>query len=111
MSSTARSVVILGVVLAAFALGIAGTRADDRVAGDRPSCVSAATSPRFDGSGYSHWVRVNNACAYAVGCTISTDVAPQPVSLALAAGEAREINTFLASPASTFRAEVACARR
>lgn len=101
------------VIAAALALGwgAAGSLAQTRVAGERPPCVSASASARFDGVGYGHWVSVQNRCGGAVRCQVSTDVAPSPVSLALEAGQSRDLNTFLGSPASAFTATVTCTER
>lgn len=112
MRSALLSGSLLVSLLVSLALvALATAHAEDAIAGERPRCVSVSAQPRFDGSGYSHWVSVEDACSYAVRCEISTDVAPSPVSLELRAGERRDVNTFLSSPASAFTATVRCERR
>ena len=94
--------------VAVLLVGLSSSRAQTRVAGERPPCVRVSTNARFDGVGYGHWVSVENGCESAVECDVSTDVAPANVHLALARGERREVNTFLSSPAREFAATVTC---
>lgn len=99
--STLASVVVLLV-------GLSSSRAQTRVAGERPPCVRVSTNARFDGVGYGHWVSLDNGCDTAVECDVSTDVAPTNVHVSLARGQHRDVNTFLSSPAREFAATVTC---
>jgi len=102
------TVVALALGLLAGSLGASLSQAQPRAAGSRPQCVQVSSEARFDGVGFQHWVTVNNTCTGPVDCTISTDVAPSPVSMHLAARERREISTFLSSPARAFTPTVEC---
>ena len=101
LASALASVVLLLV-------GLSSSRAQTRVAGERPPCVRVSANARFDGVGYGHWVSVENGCDTALECEVSTDVAPTNVHLTLARGQRREVNTFLSSPAREFAATVTC---
>lgn len=105
-----RSVALVLGSLLALVLGLATARTDAqaRAGGSRPQCVQVSSEARFDGVGYQHWVTVNNTCTGPVDCTITTDVAPSPVSMHLAARERREISTFLSSPSRAFSPTVDC---
>ncbi len=105
---TAGTLVALGLGLLVGGLGVSSSQAQTRAAGSRPQCVQVSSEARFDGVGFQHWVTVNNTCTGPVDCTISTDVAPSPVSMHLAARERREISTFLSSPARAFAPTVEC---
>ena len=106
--ATAGTLVALGLGLLVGGLGASSSHAQARAGGSRPQCVQVSSEARFDGVGYQHWVTVNNTCTGPVDCTISTDVAPSPVSMHLAARERREISTFLSSPARAFAPTVEC---
>lgn len=110
-----RSRAVLGSIASfLFVAGVlaAGTSSAQqaRVAGTRPDCVAPSSAARFDGSGYSHWVSVQNRCDYDVQCTITTNANPSPTALRVGAGRSESVNTFLASPAREFTPNVDCTR-
>ncbi len=91
-----------------LALGVSGSLAQTRIAGERPTCVQASSNARFDGVGFGHWVTVTNTCDRAVECDISTNVAPSPVHVTVQRGQHQDVNTFLSSPAREFTPTVIC---
>ncbi|MCS6856363.1 MAG: hypothetical protein NZM37_01500 [Sandaracinaceae bacterium] len=98
------------IILLVFVGALGHAAAQVKVQGKRPDCVSVQASARFDGVGFSHWVILQNTCPWPVECQVSTNVAPSPTLARLAAGERKEINTFLSSPPSTFEAKVDCSQ-
>jgi hypothetical protein len=91
-------------------VGLASVALAQSVSGERPACVEARASSRWNAGGYNHNVTVTNACDYVVRCTVSTDVSPMPQSMELAAGEERFVTTYLDNPAAGFVATVDCTR-
>ena len=82
----------------------------DGEAGTRPECARVSHNARFDGSGYSHIVSVNNTCDYTLTCTVTTSANPRPMTMLITAGQSASVNTFLSSPASEFTPTVSCER-
>jgi hypothetical protein len=74
-----------------------------------PPCVKVQTQAIFSGAGYNHVVGIENGCARAADCEVSTDVAPEKLAVTVPPGESRELVTFRGSPASEFKAVVKCA--
>lgn len=104
-----RLAVLVALSLVTLVLGASErSRAQSRIAGEREDCVHASSTARFDGSGYTHWVTVDNTCSHPVTCTVSTDVAPTPVTVTLARGQHQDVRTFLSSPAREFTPTVSC---
>ena len=103
----------------AFALLLVGAPADSAAAqdddeapaGDVPACLDVAAIVRFGAAGYDHWVRLDNGCARAARCAVSTNVNPEPQTVEVAAGEREEVLTFRGSPARTFEPRVVCELR
>ncbi len=56
--------------------------------------------------GYDHVVVIDNGCDRAAACTVSTDVAPDPIQATVDAKKTVELTTFRSSPASTFKPKV-----
>jgi hypothetical protein len=92
--------------------GGAGTavRADDSERPGAPpkSCVAVATSAPNVNYGYDHVVTLAATCEKPQRCTVKTNVAPNPVTVELAATETKSVVTFRGSPSSEFKAEVSC---
>jgi hypothetical protein len=105
-AQTRLTFILAWTVLLAAAAGLAQTQ---RIAGNRPDCVSASAQSIYNGTGYNHVVTVRNQCPAAVTCTVTTDVNPSPVTLAVPTAEARSINTFLSAPGYAFTPTVHCA--
>ena len=96
-------------LLAAVAVAIAGLAiASSDVRADGNACVRVETQAIFAGAGYNHVVRLINACDRAQRCTVSTDVAPDPIEASVAARSTVELVTFRGSPARVFVAKVTC---
>lgn len=76
-----------------------------------PACVHVSTVARYVPGGYNHVVILANACEKRAVCNVATDVNPQPQVVQVASGASTEVLTWMASPASTFVARVACVLR
>jgi hypothetical protein len=74
-------------------------------------CVAYQTEASFASVGYDHLVHLTNNCDKAAACTVSTNVNPEPASVALAPGEKQTIVTWRGSPAREFTADVSCQAR
>jgi hypothetical protein len=95
---------------AALALLAAGTIAASSLA-DKPgvpACVKWGPLTVSTPTGYNHVVWIENECSAPAACTLSTDVAPDPIEATVAAKEKAELTTFRGSPASEFKAKVSC---
>ncbi|MGO8997684.1 MAG: hypothetical protein ACLQVI_30575 [Polyangiaceae bacterium] len=75
------------------------------------SCVKYWGETRYGAMGYNHIVHVANSCATAADCSVSTDVAPEPLKTEVAGKSQVEVTTFLGSPARTFTPRVKCTMR
>lgn len=73
-----------------------------------PDCVQVTTEARYGAYGYDHLVQIRNGCKQAAACTVSTNAAPTPVSVNVAAGSTSTVTTFRGSPAREFTASVNC---
>jgi hypothetical protein len=74
-------------------------------------CVGVWTEARYVGFGYNHIVHVANGCNAAASCTVTTNVNPEPQTVAVPPGSRTDVVTFVGSPASTFAAKVECVRQ
>lgn len=83
---------------------IHSTHADDRQA---PECVLATKSVVYRAFGYDHIVRVENTCAHAMSCRVSTEGAPEQ-TVELEAGEHKEALLRRGSPAREFDYRLVC---
>ena len=70
-------------------------------------CVKFRTESRYR-TGFEHWVHNNNTCKAEAKCSVTTDVAPNPRRVTLAAGQKESLLTFRGSPARNFKASVVC---
>jgi hypothetical protein len=84
------------------------SRADKKPAPPDAKCVAWHTEVRSRAYGYDHFVILDSSCAGDATCTVSTDVNPTPQTAVVPAGARVEVATFLGSPASEFKATVAC---
>jgi hypothetical protein len=97
----------LFVPLALFLLAVpAITQADTT-----PACIKSRGEARARVLGYDHVVTIENACDKAATCTVTTDVAPDPITTKVDAKKTVELTTFRGSPASTFKPRVSCKLR
>lgn len=71
-------------------------------------CWSFTRESRPTGYGYRHIVSIKNGCKKTVACDVSTDVNPEVMNVSVAAGETREVVTFLEAPRAFFTAKVSC---
>ena len=76
-----------------------------------PACIHSRGEARARALGYDHVVTIENACDKAATCTVSTDVAPDPITAKVDAKKTVELTTFRGSPASTFKPKVSCKLR
>ena len=74
-----------------------------------PACVRWWTQTVLAAVGHNHVVGIENTCDKPAACTVSTDVAPDPIQATVSPKQKVELTTFRGSPASTFRAKVTCA--
>jgi hypothetical protein len=90
-------------IAAAAILSAAATRADET-----PACIRVSTMVRASMPGYDHIVTLESSCTRTAACEVSTDVAPDPIHADVEAKQRVDLVTFRGSPASTFKAKVAC---
>jgi hypothetical protein len=102
-----RRVSILPLLLALGAIAPA-THAEKKPAPPVAKCVAWHTEVRARAYGYDHFVILDSSCAQEATCVVSTDVNPSPETAVVPAGARVEVATFLGSPASEFKATVAC---
>jgi hypothetical protein len=88
--------------LALLALA-AGTAAQTK-----PACVRTWSEARARAVGYDHVVGIENLCDKPAHCTISTDVAPDPIEATVDPKKSVELTTFRSSPAREFKAKIDC---
>lgn len=96
----------------ALAVGLSATSASAQTAAASsglPACISVTPYARYIPYGYNHFVILENGCAKAATCTVTTDVSPQPRTVEVAPGAAVDILTYRASPAAVFVAHATCA--
>jgi len=74
-------------------------------------CIQSWPEARMQAYGYNHIVHIRDICAAAADCVVTTDVNPEPASVAVAGKSETEINTYLGSPARVFTPKVTCAMR
>jgi hypothetical protein len=74
-------------------------------------CVAYQTEASYAGVGYDHLVHLTNNCDKPAVCSVSTNVNPEPASVALAPGEKQTLVTWRGSPAREFTADVSCQAR
>jgi hypothetical protein len=58
--------------------------------------------------GYNHIVVIQNLCEQHASCSVSTDVAPDPIPASLGGKQRTELVTFRGSPSRVFKAKVDC---
>jgi hypothetical protein len=74
----------------------------------QPACVTFSTEARFVGLAYNHIVHLANGCDVPQSCTVTTDVNPEPQTVAVPPRSTVQVVTFIGSPARTFTAAVQC---
>ena len=72
------------------------------------ACIRVRTEARYIPFGYNHVVILESDCASAAVCSVVADANPAPIRVEVPAGATEEVTTFLASPASSFVAQVQC---
>ncbi|APR85580.1 Hypothetical protein A7982_10929 [Minicystis rosea] len=100
-------------LLASFVAVAVMAHAKATVAQTKPelTCVKSSGEARARALGYDHVVTIENGCDKAVACTVSTDVAPEPIQATVDAKKTIELTTFRNSPASVFKPKVGCRAR
>ncbi|MFT3775667.1 MAG: hypothetical protein QM820_60745 [Minicystis sp.] len=73
-----------------------------------PTCVKSWGEARARALGYDHVVTIENGCDKPAKCTVSTDVAPEPIEATVPAKQKIELTTFRSSPATAFKPKVDC---
>jgi hypothetical protein len=95
--------------LAALAVLAALALASSAQADKTPACVHWWPQTVAMGIGYNHVVGIDNTCERAAVCTISTNIAPDPIQATVGSKERVELTTFRGSPSRVFQARVDCA--
>ena len=72
-------------------------------------CFETTNEARYRPYGYDHYVIIRNGCLHDLVCSVSTDVNPGPIEVAVAEGAAVEVLTYQRSPSQTFTSTVTCA--
>jgi hypothetical protein len=102
-----RSVIaVLGVLGVSGVLAAPATAHADKPA--VPACVKWSGQTVATAVGYNHVVTIENGCDKTAACTVSTDVAPDPIHATVASKERTELVTFRGSPSYTFKPKVEC---
>jgi hypothetical protein len=104
-----RGLLITGMFLL-FAATIAMVHAEGAPLGegDVPDCITYRGEARYGALGYNHIVVITNGCPSDARCTVSTNAAPDPLSVRVPKGETKEVTTLLGSPAREFTPHVTC---
>jgi hypothetical protein len=76
-----------------------------------PACVTWRGLTVTTAVGYDHVVEIENGCAKPAACTVSTDVAPEPLETTVPVKERVELVTFRGSPSYVFQPKVECSLR
>jgi len=85
-------------------VGLAATARADKT----PACIRSWGETVATGFGYNHVVVIDNTCDKAATCTVSTDVAPDPIQASAPAKQRTELVTFRGSPTRVFKPKVEC---
>lgn len=72
------------------------------------ACIKAWGEARYGAYGYNHLAHVANSCTVDADCVVSTDVNPEPMSMAVPAKTEVIVNTFYESPSRVFTLRVTC---
>jgi hypothetical protein len=73
-----------------------------------PACIKWWSQTVATATGYNHVVGLQNDCDKPAACTVSTDVAPDPIQVTVSPKQKTELTTFRGSPSYTFKAKVDC---
>ena len=73
-----------------------------------PPCIRFSGHVVATAVGYNHVVAIENSCDGAALCTVSTDVAPDPIQATVPTKQRIELVTFRGSPSYTFTPKVEC---
>lgn len=95
-------------VVLAFAAAVFGSPMGDPPADAGVPCVTWYGESRSTGYGYRHVVVLKSACKVSKTCDVSTDVNPEVQRVTVAAGETKEVVTFLEAVGPTFTPKVVC---
>ncbi len=93
---------------AALALLVVSVPASDAFADRTPACIKWSSQTVQTSAGNNHVVTIENTCERAASCTVSTDVAPDPIQATVQPRQRTELVTFRGSPAYVFKARVDC---
>jgi hypothetical protein len=89
-------------------LGALAGGAPPALADQTPACVRWWGQTVHMGVGYNHVVGIENTCERTAVCSVSTDVAPDPIQATVSPKQKVELTTFRGSPSSVFRPKVEC---
>jgi len=95
-------------VRAALVLLVVTAPASTALADRTPTCIKWWGQTVQTASGNNHVVTIENNCERSASCTVSTDVAPDPILASVQPKQRTELVTFRGSPAFTFKARVEC---
>ena len=80
-----------------------------RLGDENPAaCVTAHGRVIYGALGYDHYVELENTCARAFACTVSTNVNPTPIDVVVPDLGTVSVLTFRGSPAREFMPYVTC---
>jgi hypothetical protein len=96
------------VIVALLALAALAALSSNARAEKTPTCIRWSSQVVATAAGYNHVVAIESSCDSAAVCTVSTDVAPDPIQATVPAKQRIELVTFRGSPASTFKPKVEC---
>ncbi len=103
-----RAAPLVLLALAAFAAFSAFSPRGAQAEKKTPPCIRFWGQVVSTAAGHNHVVGIQNSCDSPALCTVSTDVAPDPIQATVPAKQKIELTTFRGSPASTFTPKVEC---
>jgi hypothetical protein len=93
---------------AVFASGVLAAAPDAVPEKQDERCFETANDARYRPYGYDHYVIIRNGCIHDLICTVSTNVNPGPIEVAVPSGATVEVLTYQRSPSQTFTSTVTC---
>lgn len=76
--------------------------------GNNPPCIRYRAEAVLGAVGYNHLVYIENACAGAAYCDVTTSANPIPIDVTVPPSETLAVITYKGSPARIFQVKVAC---
>ena len=93
---------------AVLVLLVVAVPTSDAFAEKTPACIKWWGQTVQTSAGNNHVVGIENGCERPASCTVSTDVAPDPIQATVQPKQRTELVTFRGSPAFTFKPKVDC---